>query len=75
MGEERQRVRESVFLFWGVLMGVVLGLLGNLFTNFWYDVYRTAWWMPYAGWGSYVVLLIIVVIMGFQIQRWLRQAR
>lgn len=73
--ENKQGARERAYMFWGAIMGIALGIFGNLFASYFYDVYQTKRWMPYVAWGSFVFVLLILGYLTFYMIRWLRQAQ
>lgn len=70
---QRQRGREAVFAFFGVIIGIVYGIFGNLFSNWVYDAYVGSK-EPLAVF-SYVSLAAGICVMLYLFGRSFEQAR
>jgi hypothetical protein len=69
----KRRMREGFYLFWGVIVGAVLGIFGNLSTNWYYDVNKNQPWMPLVAVLSFSLILVILGILTFYLFRWGRE--
>jgi H+/Cl- antiporter ClcA len=70
--ERQTRLREWFFLLLGIVMGVLLGVFGNLWVAYYYQTYKEAPWMPYVAWSSLGVVLFILVCLAILLSRWER---
>ena len=71
--ERQRRLRDRFYLFFGIVMGALLGIFGNIFVAWYFDTYKKEWWLPYVAWSSLLVVLIIVVYMYISLRRWERE--
>jgi uncharacterized membrane protein YeaQ/YmgE (transglycosylase-associated protein family) len=71
---ERQRtLRDRFFLLFGIVMGALLGLFGNLWVAWYFETYKNVSWMPYVAWSSFGAVIIILVYMAILLGHWERE--
>jgi putative effector of murein hydrolase len=39
--------RDMLFLYSGVALGALLGMIGSMFVAWWFETYKNEKWMPY----------------------------
>jgi len=61
--ERERRLRDWFFLFYGIAMGALLGIFGNIFVAYYFEIYKNEWWLPYVAWASLGIILDIVIYM------------
>jgi H+/Cl- antiporter ClcA len=71
--ERQGRLRERFFLVLGIVMGVLLGIFGNLWVDWYFETYKGASWMPYVAWSSLGAVLFILVCLAILLGQWERE--
>jgi len=71
--ERERRLRDRFFLFYGIVMGALLGIFGNIFVAYYFEIYKNEWWLPYVAWASLGTVLVIVIYMTIMLRRWERE--
>jgi hypothetical protein len=70
---QARNTKERFFLFWGVTIGALLGFFGSIYAAWFYDMYRTATWMPLVATLSFAFFLAVLLILTYWIVHWVRE--
>jgi uncharacterized membrane protein YeaQ/YmgE (transglycosylase-associated protein family) len=63
-------IREAFYLFAGIVYGALLGFIGSIYGNWFYDTYKGVWWFPFVLSASIGVFLGIIIYMVYWIHHW-----
>jgi len=67
--------RNKFFLFYGIVMGAILGFFGNICASWYYDSYKgTTSWL-YLGLIAFIVFFSALIISAYKMSQWAKLAK
>jgi uncharacterized membrane protein YeaQ/YmgE (transglycosylase-associated protein family) len=70
---DKRKNAENGFLFFsGILLGVILGVFGNMYASYLYDMYKNQiWFYPFVT----LILFAFIAVMGYALLRFRKQMK
>jgi len=68
-------VQDKLYLFFGIIMGAVLGFFGSIYASWYYDTYKNQRWMPWVAFMSLAVFLGIIIFAYLKMKEWEKMLR
>lgn len=68
----RRNVRDSFFLFYGIIMGAVMGFFGSIYASWYYDTYKTESWFLLIPFISMAIFVLILLYSAYKMVHWWR---
>jgi hypothetical protein len=74
--KEPKEARDKFFLFYGIIMGAVLGFFGNICASWYYDSYKvgTTLWL-YLGLIAFIVFFSALIISAYKMSQWAKMVK
>ncbi len=66
---------DKFLLFYGIVVGSVLGFFGNIYADWYYETYKDHWWFPTVVFVSLLMFLGVLLFATVKMMKWSKDFR